>query len=226
MKRFVAIFSAALVLAAAEVPIAPLGVYTAAERRHWAFQPRKDPAPPTFSAAARQGLGEDADRRLHAGRTQESGTETRAGRRPRHADPPRHLRPHRPAAHARRDRRLRRRPVAERLGESGGPPAGLAALRRAVGPPLAGRGPLRRERRLRVRHAPPRRLALPRLRGAELQRRQALQRVRQRATGRRRDRREEPDAAWSPAASTASARCARTPATRTSPARTTKCSPR
>jgi Protein of unknown function (DUF1553)/Protein of unknown function (DUF1549) len=51
MKRFLAIFSTALVLAAAEVPIAPLGVYTAAERRHWAFQPRKDPAPPTFSAA-------------------------------------------------------------------------------------------------------------------------------------------------------------------------------
>ncbi len=50
MKRFVAIFSAALILAAAEVPIAPLGVYTAAERRHWAFQPRKDPAPPTFTA--------------------------------------------------------------------------------------------------------------------------------------------------------------------------------
>ncbi len=51
MKRFVAIFSAALVLAAAEVPIAPLGVYTAGERRHWAFQPRKDPAPPTFTTA-------------------------------------------------------------------------------------------------------------------------------------------------------------------------------
>src|SRR5260370_10741780 len=52
MKRFVAIFSAAMVLAAAEVPIAPLGIYTAAHRRHWAFQPRKDPAPPTFSSAS------------------------------------------------------------------------------------------------------------------------------------------------------------------------------
>ena len=39
-------------LAAAEAPVAPLGVYTAAERRHWAFQPRKDPTPPAFTAAA------------------------------------------------------------------------------------------------------------------------------------------------------------------------------
>src|SRR5664279_5531043 len=52
MKRYVAIFSAAMMLAAAEVPVAPLGVYTAGERRHWAFQPRKDPAPPTFSVAS------------------------------------------------------------------------------------------------------------------------------------------------------------------------------
>ncbi|MEO8372809.1 MAG: DUF1549 and DUF1553 domain-containing protein, partial [Candidatus Solibacter sp.] len=53
MQRYVAIFSAAMMLAnAAEVPVAPLGVYTAAERRHWAFQPRKDPAPPAFTLAA------------------------------------------------------------------------------------------------------------------------------------------------------------------------------
>ena len=66
-------------------------------------------------------------------------------------------------------------------------PARLAALRRAVGPSLAGRGPLRRIRRLRIRHAPPRRLALSRLRRPELQRRQALRRVRQGAARRRRD---------------------------------------
>jgi hypothetical protein len=55
MKRWVAIpvaaMSAVTMLAAADLPVAPLGTYTAAERRHWAFQPRKDPAPPTFSAA-------------------------------------------------------------------------------------------------------------------------------------------------------------------------------
>jgi len=41
-----------MMLAAAEAPVAPLGVYTPAERRHWAFQPRKDPTPPTFTVAA------------------------------------------------------------------------------------------------------------------------------------------------------------------------------
>ena len=52
MKQFTAILSACAILAAAEAPVAPLGVYTAAERRHWAFQPRRDPTPPTFTAAA------------------------------------------------------------------------------------------------------------------------------------------------------------------------------
>ena len=52
MKQFTAILSACMMLAAAEAPVAPLGVYTAAERRHWAFQPRKDPTPPAFTTAA------------------------------------------------------------------------------------------------------------------------------------------------------------------------------
>jgi hypothetical protein len=51
MKKLVAI-AAAGVLLAAEAPVAPLGTYTAAERRHWAFQPRKEVAPPTFTLAA------------------------------------------------------------------------------------------------------------------------------------------------------------------------------
>jgi cytochrome c553 len=33
-------------------PTAPLGTYTPAERRHWAFQPRQDAQPPTFTDAA------------------------------------------------------------------------------------------------------------------------------------------------------------------------------
>src|SRR5450432_2658339 len=37
---------------AADEPIAPLGVYKPVERRHWAFQPRKNAAPPTFTTAA------------------------------------------------------------------------------------------------------------------------------------------------------------------------------
>jgi hypothetical protein len=51
MKRYVAILSATVMLGA-EVPVAPLGVYTPAERRHWAFQPRKDPPPPAFNTPA------------------------------------------------------------------------------------------------------------------------------------------------------------------------------
>jgi len=46
MKRLVAILGIANLLWAAGEPVAPLGIYTAAERRHWAFQPRKNPAPP------------------------------------------------------------------------------------------------------------------------------------------------------------------------------------
>jgi hypothetical protein len=52
MKRFVAMLAGAMLLAAAEVPVAPLGTYTAVERRHWAFQPRKDVAPPVVADKA------------------------------------------------------------------------------------------------------------------------------------------------------------------------------
>ena len=52
MKRIVAMLASAALLIAAEETVAPLGSYTAAERRQWEFQPRKDPAPPTFSDAA------------------------------------------------------------------------------------------------------------------------------------------------------------------------------
>src|SRR6185295_9469442 len=52
MKQIVAILAAAATLAAADESVAPLGTYTAAERRHWAFQPRKETAPPSFTLAA------------------------------------------------------------------------------------------------------------------------------------------------------------------------------
>src|SRR4051812_24954339 len=41
MKWIVAILGIATVLWGYEETVAPLGTYTAAERRHWAFQPRK-----------------------------------------------------------------------------------------------------------------------------------------------------------------------------------------
>jgi hypothetical protein len=52
MRRTLAILGAAAFLWAADDATAPLGVYTAAERRHWAFQPRRDTPPPTFTDAA------------------------------------------------------------------------------------------------------------------------------------------------------------------------------
>src|SRR5438067_2285549 len=52
MKQIVAILVAAATLVAADESVAPLGTYTPAERRHWAFQPRKDTPPPSFTLAA------------------------------------------------------------------------------------------------------------------------------------------------------------------------------
>jgi Protein of unknown function (DUF1553)/Protein of unknown function (DUF1549) len=51
MKRLLSTLGVAMLLAAAEVPVAPLGTYTPVERRHWAFQPRKDPPAPAFATA-------------------------------------------------------------------------------------------------------------------------------------------------------------------------------
>src|SRR5258707_99990 len=59
--------------------------------------------------------------------------------------------PRGPAPDRRRNRRLPPGRCARRLRKSGGPPVGLAALRRTLGPPLARPGPLRRDARPRVR---------------------------------------------------------------------------
>ena len=68
-----------------------------------------------------------------------------AGSRPGDFTPPRQSRSHRTASDPGGSRRIRKGPVAQRLGKGRGSPAGLAALRRALGPALAGRGALRRE---------------------------------------------------------------------------------
>src|SRR4051794_1632073 len=52
MRRMLAGLVAAATLIAAEDSVAPMGVYTPAERKHWAYQPRRDVAPPTFTVAA------------------------------------------------------------------------------------------------------------------------------------------------------------------------------
>ncbi len=125
-------------------------------------------------AAGRRRLGGRRHRPLHRRRSQGQGPDPDARRRPPHAHPPRHLRPHRAAADAGRDRGLRRRPGSGRLRAAGRPPARLAALRRAVGPPLAGCGALRRHRRRQRRLPGAAGVALPRLGDLGLQPRPAL----------------------------------------------------
>jgi mono/diheme cytochrome c family protein len=85
-----------------------------------------------------------------------------------------------------RGRGVRRRPADRRSRVRGGrgPAPGVAPLRRADGPPLARPHPLRRQQRVRQRLRPRQRLAVPRLRRAELQRRQAVRRfVREQLAG-------------------------------------------
>ena len=129
-------------------------------------------------------LGPQPDRRLHPRAPRPSESEAFARSRPRHPAAPPEPRPDRSAAHARGTRRLPRRPQPERLREAGGPPAGLAALRRALGPHLAGRRALRRFQRLREGRAALR-LVLSRLGDQRPQSRPALQPVRHRADRRR-----------------------------------------
>jgi hypothetical protein len=52
MKLFIPVLGLALALWAGEEAVAPLGTYTAMERRHWAFQPRKEAPPPSFNDTA------------------------------------------------------------------------------------------------------------------------------------------------------------------------------
>ena len=94
-----------------------------------------------------RGMGRFADRPLPPGEAQGARPDAGRPRRQAHAAPPRHLRPDRTAADAGGDRRLPGRRLAGGVREGGRSPAGVAGLRRALGPPLARRGPLRRHRR-------------------------------------------------------------------------------
>ena len=153
-----------------------------ARKRHWSFQPVKRPAVPAVKNAAWVKNPIDA---FILAKLEEKG-----------------LAPSKPA-----DRRtlIRRvsfdliglpptpeeveafvaRPVAGRLRAAGGPAAGLAALRRTLGPPLARRRPLRRHQGLRLHGRAPLSvfLHLPRLRHPRLQRGPALRPVHRAAAG-------------------------------------------
>ncbi len=124
----------------------PTPKYEKLRKEHWAWQPL-DRARAARRSATLPGRVDDIDRFVLA-RLEEKGLKPVGDADKVDPDPPGHLRPDRPAADARGDRRLRRRTRRRRLREGGGPAAGLAGLRRALGPALARRRPLRRIDRL------------------------------------------------------------------------------
>ena len=140
--------------------------------------------PPRRARGAGPGVGAQPDRPFRPGPPGEGGRQAFAAGDQADAAPPGQPRPDRPAAVAGGGRSLPGRRLARRLREGGGPPARLAALRRAVGPALAGRRPLRRLQRLQHRRAALD-LEVPRLGDRRDQPRPALRPVRRRATGRR-----------------------------------------
>ena len=104
------------------------------------------PARPRPGPAGGQGrrVAEGGDRPLPPGRAGGEGAPARPAGRPADADPPRYVRPHRPAADPRGGRRLPQRSRPRGVREGHRAPARLPPVRRALGPALAGRGPVRR----------------------------------------------------------------------------------
>ena len=150
----------------------------AAGRRYLARRagPLGVPARPAAGSAAvpRRRPGADADRCLRADKTPRARLLVRPRGRPAHADPPRVLRPDGSAAVAARARRIPGGSGRRCLRAVDRPPAGLAALRRALGAALAGRRRLCRLRRQRQRrHRAALCLQVPRLCRPRVQRRQA-----------------------------------------------------
>ena len=154
---------------------------TAEQRAFWSFAPLGATAAPR---GARHRLAVDRHRPLRPGAAGSRRAPPVRGRRQAHAAAPRDARPDRPAADARRDRRVPRRHVARRVREGDRSAARLAAIRRDVGPGVAGRRPLRRGRLPQPRSDGPRlnpypnALPLPRLGDPRVQRRPALRPVR------------------------------------------------
>ena len=96
------------------------------------------------SSCERCVLGKGRHRPFSPGKTGRAGPQGSRRRRQGDSDPPRDVRSHGAAGDARGNRRLRERRVAAGVRESCRSLAGLVRLRRALGPALAGRGPLRR----------------------------------------------------------------------------------
>ena len=98
--------------------------------KHWSFIPPKRRA---AAGGPRPRVAAKPDRQFRPGAPGAGRAEAVARGGSRAPDPARHARPDRPAADARGGRRLSRGQISRRLREGGGPPARLAALRRAHG---------------------------------------------------------------------------------------------
>ena len=57
MRQAIALITSGLLMAEVALPPAPLPTYTAAERRHWSFQPITAPALPAFTTSADKAYG-------------------------------------------------------------------------------------------------------------------------------------------------------------------------
>ena len=141
------------------------------------------PGGAVFAADPGRRLGSYPHRPIHPGSPGSRRAGASAGGGPADPHPSGHLRPDRSSPHHRRDPKFPPGPFAGSVPPVDRTPAVLAALRRALGPPLAGRGPLRRFQRTGREHGVYDGLPLPGLRGAGLQPGQALRSVRAGAAG-------------------------------------------
>ena len=122
--------------------------FTPQQRRWWAFQKVVKPAVP--QPKDRTWVKNDIDAFILA-KLEEKNLKPAPPADTHHAAPPRHLDLTGLLPTPGRGPGLRQRYLARRIRESGRPPAGLAALRRALGAALARPGALRRQRRLQER---------------------------------------------------------------------------
>ena len=161
---------------------APETKFTDRQRRYWAFQEVVKPQVPNVKTG-------DSSNLLgcfHFGQIGAKGDPSESARRQDHAASARHTGPDGSAAVAGRRAGLSVRSFAGRFREGCRPPARLAAIRRALGPPLARPRALRRHWRLQRRCGAAGYLAIPRLRDPVVQRGQAVRPFRPRADRRRR----------------------------------------
>ena len=149
----------------------------AAAPKLWSLEPVQNPPPPEVRKPC---VGSRSARSVRAGPHRSGRPRAARRRRAAHAGSTSVLRSRRPAADDRGDRRLRRRLPATRPKADRGVRrslAGHAAVRRALGPLLARRRPLRRierQRRLEPQPDVSACLALSRLRDCRVQRRRAV----------------------------------------------------